>query len=58
VIFSCSKDKDVEEEVIISYSLSITSAEGGTVNDSAGLYESMIVTYRLIQYCANGLKND
>ena len=40
VIFSCSKDKDVEEEVVINYSLSITSAEGGTVNDSAGLYES------------------
>ena len=36
VIFSCSKDKDVEEEVVINYSLSITSAEGGTVNDSAG----------------------
>ena len=40
VIFSCSKDKDVEEEVVIYYSLSITSAEGGTANDSAGLYES------------------
>ena len=40
LIFSCSKDKDVEEEVVINYSLSITSAEGGTVNDSAGLYES------------------
>ena len=40
MIFSCSKDKDVEEEVVINYSLSITSTEGGTVNDSAGLYES------------------
>ena len=39
VIFSCSKDKDVEE-VIVNYSLSIASPEGGTVNDSAGSYES------------------
>ena len=44
VIFSCSKDKDVEEEVVINYSLSITSAEGGTVNDSANLDYSTLNT--------------